>query len=235
MVLKRAPKISESSVDLTTLIKPSTSIHNLHSLPEGDAAPTCLELYGPYPSSVPVPTIHKDGKTPPRDKIEGATSMWDLTDYPDHRDVGTPDEWIPRHGALVRLTGRHPFNVEPPLSVHREYKFITPSCLHYVRNHGAVPNLKWETHKMSIGGSSRALVPRPFEIGMTELAMMEPRELPVTLVCAGNRRKEQNMMRQTIGFNWGPSGVSTNVWRGVLVRDLLIRAGVSEKVSTVGI
>lgn len=85
---------------------------------------------------------------------------------------------------------------------------------------------------MSIGGS-RALVPRPFEIGMPELAMMEPRELPVTLVCAGNRRKEQNMMRQTIGFNWGPSGVSTNVWRGVLVRDLLIRAGVSEKVSSV--
>lgn len=37
------------------------------------------------------------------------------------------------------------------------------------------------------------------------------------------------MIRQTIGFNWGPSGVSTNVWKGVLLRDLLLKAGVSEK------
>lgn len=68
---------------------------------------------------------------------------------------------------------------------------------------------------------------------MSELTEMEPRELPVTLVCAGNRRKEQNMMKQTIGFNWGAGGVSTNVWRGVRVRDLLLRAGVIEKVSCV--
>jgi nitrate reductase (NAD(P)H) len=74
------------------------------------------------------------------------------------------------------------------------------------------------------------MVQSPYEISMDELACMPPRELPVTLVCAGNRRKEQNMIRQTIGFNWGAGGVSTNVWRGVMVRDLLIRAGVSEKV-----
>jgi nitrate reductase (NAD(P)H) len=127
---------------------------------------------------------------------------------PDHRDVGTPDEWVPRDGRLVRLTGRHPFNVEPPISVLKETRFITPSSLHYVRNHGACPQLKWEEHTVCIGGP---LVPVPLEITMDGLAAMEPRELPVTLVCAGNRRKEQNMIRQTIGFNWGPSGVSTNV------------------------
>ena len=52
---------------------------------------------------------------------------------------------------------------------------------------------------------------------------------PVLLVCAGNRRKEQNMIRQTIGFNWGAGGVSTNVWKGVLLRDLLLLAGVTER------
>jgi len=36
------------------------------------------------------------------------------------------------------------------------------------------------------------------------------------------------MIRQTIGFNWGPSGVSTNVWKGVMLRDLLLKAGVKE-------
>lgn len=33
----------------------------------------------------------------------------------DARDKGTPDEWVNRDSRLVRLTGRHPFNTEPPL------------------------------------------------------------------------------------------------------------------------
>lgn len=33
----------------------------------------------------------------------------------DERDKNTSDDWIPRHPELVRLTGRHPFNCEPPL------------------------------------------------------------------------------------------------------------------------
>lgn len=218
--------VSDSSVDLTTLIKPSTSLSNFEKVDKDAANRTCEELYGPYPSSIPVPMIHKDGRTPSPYIISKATTMWDVKDYPDHRDVGTPDEWIPRDGKLVRLTGRHPFNVEPPLSVHHKYKFITPTCLHYVRNHGACPNLKWEEHRVRVGGTC---VSTPLDLSMDEIAAMEPRELPITLVCAGNRRKEQNMIRQTIGFNWGAGGVSTNVWKGVLLRDLLLKAGVSEK------
>ncbi|KAM7253072.1 hypothetical protein ACFE04_025690 [Oxalis oulophora] len=52
------------------------------------------------------------------------------------------------------------------------------------------------------------------------------REFPVTLVCAGNRRKEQNMVKQTVGFNWGAAGVSTSVWRGVPLYHILKRCGV---------
>ncbi|KAL9187283.1 hypothetical protein ACHAXT_001386 [Thalassiosira profunda] len=226
MVLVRAQPTSESSVDLTTLIKPSTSITNLRN--EAEAAVdthTCKELYGPYPSSIPVPMTHKDGRTPSPYVVAKAETMWDLQSYPDHRDVGTPDEWIPRDGKLVRLTGRHPFNVEPPLSVHQKFKFITPTCLHYVRNHGACPNLSWDEHRVRVGG----IVPRKLDMSMDEIVAMPARELPVTLVCAGNRRKEQNMIRQTIGFNWGAGGVSTNVWKGVLLRDLLLAAGITEQ------
>lgn len=31
-------------------------------------------------------------------------------------DKGTPDEHVPRDPRLIRLTGVHPFNVEPPLT-----------------------------------------------------------------------------------------------------------------------
>lgn len=57
---------------------------------------------------------------------------------------------------------------------------------------------------------------------MEILAQLPSITIPVTLVCAGNRRKEQNMHKQSIGFNWGPGGVSTAVWKGVLLRDLLL-------------
>lgn len=33
--------------------------------------------------------------------------------HPD--DAKTPDQWVPRHPSLIRLTGKHPFNCEPPL------------------------------------------------------------------------------------------------------------------------
>lgn len=166
----------------------------------------------------------REGDTPDAAIFAKAKTMFDMP--ADFRDVGTPDEWVPRDGRLVRLTGKHPFNVEPPLAVLHQHKFITPSSLHYVRNHGACPKISWDEHKVSIGGP---LVPNPMILSMNQIAAMEPRELPVTLVCAGNRRKEQNMIRQTIGFNWGPSGVSTNVWKGVPLRDLLLQAGVSDK------
>lgn len=36
-------------------------------------------------------------------------------------DKGTPDEHIPRDPRLIRLTGVHPFNCEPPLtSLYKE-------------------------------------------------------------------------------------------------------------------
>jgi len=48
---------------------------------------------------------------------------------------------------------------------------------------------------------------------------------PVTLVCAGNRRKEQNVVRKTKGFSWGAAGVSNALWTGVMMHEILKKAG----------
>uniref|UniRef100_J3LHH7 Nitrate reductase n=1 Tax=Oryza brachyantha TaxID=4533 RepID=J3LHH7_ORYBR len=133
------------------------------------------------------------------------------------------DAWVRRHPALVRLTGKHPFNSEPPLPRLMSHGFITPAPLHYVRNHGPVPKADWSTWTLEVTG----LVKRPARLTMEQLVTgFEAVELPVTLVCAGNRRKEQNMVRQTVGFNWGPGAISTSVWRGVRLRDVLRWCGV---------
>lgn len=66
------------------------------------------------------------------------------------------------------------------------------------------------THRIEING----LVERPCSLSMDELLQLPSVTLPVTLVCAGNRRKEENMIKKSIGFNWGPCAVSTSYWTG---------------------
>lgn len=141
----------------------------------------------------------------------------------DPRDESTADSWIQRNSSMLRLTGKHPFNAEAPLPRLMHHGFITPVPLHYVRNHGAVPKANWSDWSIEITG----LVKRPAKFTMEELISEFPsREFPVTLVCAGNRRKEQNMVKQTIGFNWGSAGVSTSLWKGVPLSEILRRCGI---------
>lgn len=69
------------------------------------------------------------------------------------------------------------------------------------------------------------LVEKPFILTLRQLiAKYEQITCPVTLVCAGNRRKEQNQVRKSKGFSWGPAGVSTALFTGVAMSELIKRA-----------
>ncbi|XP_073144174.1 nitrate reductase [NADH] 2-like [Henckelia pumila] len=144
----------------------------------------------------------------------------------DSRDESTADNWVERNASMVRLTGKHPFNAEAPLPRLMHHGFITPVPLHYVRNHGPVPKASWREWTVEVSG----LVKRPAVFTMDQLVKeFRSKEFPVTLVCAGNRRKEQNMVKKTIGFNWGAAAVSTSVWRGVPLCSILKRCGIFRK------
>jgi nitrate reductase (NAD(P)H) len=139
-------------------------------------------------------------------------------------DIKTPDNHVPRDPRLIRLTGIHPFNVEAPLSALYDEGFLTSPELFYVRNHGAVPQVEdasipdWE---FSIEG----MVKYPIKLTLRQLiAEYEQITVPITLVCAGNRRKEQNQVRKSKGFSWGAAGVSTALWTGVAIGEVLKRA-----------
>lgn len=137
----------------------------------------------------------------------------------DERDVTTPDDWVKRHEAMLRLTGRHPFNAEPPMEKLQAAGWITPASLQFVRNHGSVPKMSWEGHRLRCTS-----VPRPCDLTMDELASGKIGEvvtLAVTFICAGNRRKEQNMVKKTLAFSWGPAAVANSIWTGVRLCDVL--------------
>jgi nitrate reductase (NAD(P)H) len=180
---------------------------------------------------------HADAGVPPT-KAPGTVLTTVLPE-----DDKTADAWVPRDPKMIRLTGRHPFNSEcPPVDLMGNY--ITSPELHYVRNHGAVPKVRrlwlfflqfsltflphsqlqitWESHRLVING----LVDTPRAFSMDELAALPAFDVTCTLTCAGNRRKEQNMVKKTIGFNWGPSGTSCSTWTGVRLCDLLTACGI---------
>lgn len=137
----------------------------------------------------------------------------------DPADKNTPDEWVARHPQLIRLTGAHPLNAEPGLDVLFEQGFITPSPLHYVRNHGKVPRIDPASHKLSIEG----LVNKPCSLSIEELKQMPAIRIPVTITCDGNRRKELNMEKHSQGFGWGAGAISTSIWKGVPLHHLIYK------------
>lgn len=147
----------------------------------------------------------------------------------DEQDQFSPDNWLPRSSWLIRLTGKHPLNAEPQLSHLFGAGLITPNELHYVRNHGAVPRLLWEFHKLhvEVNGNTKTFT-------MDHIKQLESINIPVALACDGNRRKELNMLRKSKGFGWGPGGISCAYWKGPLVRDVLLDAGVPEKLPNMG-
>ncbi|KAI1423920.1 nitrate reductase [Xylaria sp. FL1777] len=143
-------------------------------------------------------------------------------------DLKTPDSHVVRDPRLIRLTGIHPFNVEAPLTNLYDEGFLTTKDLHYVRNHGAVPKVE-DSEIMDWEFSIEGMVDNPIRMSLAELIReYEQVTYPITLVCAGNRRKEQNMVRKTKGFSWGAAGLSTSLWTGVAIGDL-IRASMPKR------
>ncbi len=142
----------------------------------------------------------------------------------DEKDKKTPDDWIRRHPDMPRLTGMHPFNSEPPAHLLRS--FITPTSIHITRNHGTVPKLKWETHTFDViirNTNDEIISTKTFT--MDEVAAYPTITFTMTLTCAGNRRKEQNMTKQTVGFSWNSSATSCTRWTGVRMSSILKKAG----------
>lgn len=139
----------------------------------------------------------------------------------DEKDAKTPDHWIPRWSSLIRLTGKHPLNAEPPHLELMEAGWLTPVSKHFVRSHGAVPKITWEDHRIRVVG----MVEKEIVLSMEDILMLEPITIPVLLTCSGNRRQEMNAEKKTQCFPYGPCAVGVNWWTGARLSDILKMAG----------
>lgn len=120
----------------------------------------------------------------------------------------------------------HPLNVETPPRLLRE-SFVTPADAFYVRCHGEVPGVDPGSYRLKVSG----LVPEPLELSLEEIKGLPKTELVATLYCAGNRRAELAERHPIPGkVAWGAGAAGNARWGGVLLREVLARAGVADGV-----
>jgi DMSO/TMAO reductase YedYZ molybdopterin-dependent catalytic subunit len=120
---------------------------------------------------------------------------------------------------------REPLNFEMPFGSLDG--FITPVGRFFLRSHFSIPQIDVKTWRLKIEGE----VEKPFELTYGELRGMESRTIAVTMECAGNGRAF--LTPPASGAQWELGAVSNAEWTGVLLADVLRRAGLNHSVREV--
>ena len=98
-------------------------------------------------------------------------------------------------------------------------EYITPTALHYIRDHGPVPAIDLDDYLLAVDG----LVRQPMSLSLTELKERFPRhEITATLQCAGNRRDELDRIRPFVNeVMWSGDAIGTAVWAGTPLTEVV--------------
>lgn len=128
-----------------------------------------------------------------------------------------------KHPAL-NYYSTEPLVGGPPLPLLRQHP-ITPNELFFIRSHGATPEIDPAQYQFQITG----LAGQPRAFTLADLSRFPRATLTATLQCAGNRRRELMAVKPIPGeVAWDADGISTAVWSGVRLRDVLEAVGVGE-------
>jgi DMSO/TMAO reductase YedYZ molybdopterin-dependent catalytic subunit len=90
---------------------------------------------------------------------------------------------------------------------------ITPTDAFYIRNHFDIPVVEEVNWRLRVEGETA------IELSLADVKALPAREYVATLECAGNSRSFLSRPADGVQFTHG--GVSTAIWRGVRLRDVL--------------
>ncbi|WP_316571382.1 sulfite oxidase [Neobacillus sp. YIM B06451] len=99
---------------------------------------------------------------------------------------------------------------------------ITPDKLFYRRNHFSYPALSYSNYWLPING----IVSKPLLLSKQEILQLPSKTIQVVLECSGDKRRF--FEPKVFGEQWEKGAISQGYWRGVPLRTLLERSGISE-------
>jgi DMSO/TMAO reductase YedYZ molybdopterin-dependent catalytic subunit len=118
-----------------------------------------------------------------------------------------------------------PENSETPLDGMRGW--LTPTRLHFVRNHFDVPEVNVADWRLRVEG----LVDRPRSWTFEELQDLPQRSVLATVECAGNGRSF--LQERAAGVQWGAGAIGHAEWTGVPLHLILEASGLKASVREV--
>ena len=152
-----------------------------------------------------------------------AQKIWQPAELPEGAVQSAVLERIAGKVPLIKRSYRPP-NYETPLDYFREP--ITPNNAFFVRYHlSSIPNVDVKTWSIKVHGDAAG---QSFTLVMAQLRKdFRPVELVAVCQCSGNRR---GMFAPHVqGVEWGIGAMGNAKWTGVRLKDVLARAGVSDK------
>lgn len=137
---------------------------------------------------------------------------------------------VATHYSSLTVYKKYPLNAGTPLALLRS-SFITPQQHFYIRSHGTIPQIDQQSYRLMISG----MVQHPLVLTLDELRSRFPEHtVTTTLQCTGSRRDELMKVRSIPDeVPWGADAISTALWRGVLLRDVLQQLGIDSDASYV--
>ncbi|KAJ9495668.1 hypothetical protein LTR99_004901 [Exophiala xenobiotica] len=172
---------------------------------------------GPIPDTNPV--------------LEGVRwKMW-------HKAIGGPLTSVPEESWLRVVQEKHPdmlhllqfpYNGEPPKRLVTA-KPVTPNPLHFIRNHGGIPDIDADKWELKLDGLVKK--PRTFSLADLQNEEIFPRmEKLVTIQCSGTRRIEQIQLYagegdEMINAPWAEGAIGTARYVGVSLKKVIKQCG----------
>lgn len=137
-------------------------------------------------------------------------------------------ESLPGKVPLIKRAYRPP-NFETPIDYFREP--ITRNDAFFVRYHlSAIPNVDAKAWRLKVGGDAAR---QPFELDLARLKKdFHPTDVVAVCQCSGNRRGMSSPHVQ--GVEWGVGAMGNAKWTGVRLKDVLEKAGITDKAVEIG-
>mmetsp|Transcript_24856 Transcript_24856/g.40306 ORF Transcript_24856/g.40306 Transcript_24856/m.40306 type:complete len:574 (-) Transcript_24856:92-1813(-) len=142
-------------------------------------------------------------------------------------EVDFEDPYVndPPRVGLGKVRCEKPYNSETVIELIPD-NFITPEPMHYKRHHHPVPDIKPEDYRLLLAFEDANIL----QISLDDLKRkFRYYEFPITLQCAGNRRHELEKVSPVQGLEWDCGAISTGVWGGAMLRDVLAFAGLGDE------